>query len=64
MKQINFQNRQWESIKLSYINLKERYNTVKLIKLDMDKGMYYGYFSVKNLNKKRSTFHVQTSFSN
>jgi hypothetical protein len=64
MKEINFKNRQWDSIKLSYANLKERYKTVKLIQLEMDKGMYYGYFSVKNLIKKRSTFHVHSSFCN
>ena len=64
MKQIKFKNRQWDSIKLSYANLKERYSTVNLGQVQMDKGLYYGYFSVKRLIKKKSTFHVQTSFVN
>jgi hypothetical protein len=46
MKQINFINRTWEQIKVSYKALKTRYRTVSWEYIEVLKGVYSGYFKV------------------
>lgn len=46
IKTINFKNRTWEQIRSSYINLQNRYKTVKFPKAISNNGLYNGEFLV------------------
>ena len=50
MKEINFSNRTWQSIRNAYINLTKRYRKVKFIHNNIH-GLYSGYFIVSSYKK-------------